>query len=206
MGEKAKVADAHKSRWKHMQQESAQKFIHTQCQEAFLVLMGGVAPAERDHAVGERNEAAVGDRHAMSVLTKITERMLRPSKWAFGVNHPLGAEKRTKPRREGFGIEKRGQRSVKAEFMLRMQLFESIDKLAPKHFTEHLDRQEELWLRSDPSRVIGSKTAGGYNTVHMRMMLELLVPGVENAEEADLRAKPLRVAGDLKQCLGTGSE
>jgi hypothetical protein len=109
MGEKAKVADAHKSRWKHMQQESAQKFIHTQCQEAFLVLMGGVAPAERDHAVGERNEAAVGDRHAMSVLAKITERVLRPSQGAFGVNHPLGAEQRTKPRREGFGIDKRGK-------------------------------------------------------------------------------------------------
>src|SRR5580692_9019552 len=86
----------------------------TQCQEAFLVLMGGVAPAERDHAVGERNEAAVGDRHAMSVLAKITERVLRPSKGAFGVNHPLGAEQRTKPRREGFGIDKRGKRSVKA--------------------------------------------------------------------------------------------
>ena len=170
-----------------MQQESAQKFIHAQCQEAFLVLMGGVAPAERDPAVGERDEAVVGDGHAMSVLAKITERVLRPSKGAFGVNHPLGAEQRTKPRREGLGIDKRGKRSVKAEFMLRMQLFESIDELAPKHFTEHLDRQEELWLRSDPSRVIGSKTAGGYHTVYMWMMLELLIPGVKNAEEADFQ-------------------
>jgi hypothetical protein len=90
--------------------------------------------------------------------------------------------------------------------MLRMQLFESIDKLAPKHFTEHLDRQEELGLRSDPSRVIGSKTASGYHTVYMWMMLELLIPGVKNAEEADFSAKPLRVAGDLKQCLGAGPE
>jgi hypothetical protein len=87
-----------------------------------------------------------------------------------------------------------------------MQLFESIDELAPKHFSEHLDRQEEPWLRIDPSRVIGSETAGGYHTVYMRMMLELLVPGVEDAEEADLCAKTFRIAGDFKQCLGAGPE
>jgi hypothetical protein len=40
----------------------------------------------------------------------------------------------------------------------------------------------------------------------MRMMLELLIPGVKDAEETDLSAKPLRVAGDLKQCLGAGPE
>ena len=206
MGEKAEVADADESWRQYVQQEPAQEFIHTKRQQAFLVLMGGVAPAERDHAVGERDEAAVGDRHAMSVLAKITERVLRPSEGAFGVNHPLGAEQRAKPRREGFRIVKCGERSVEAEFMLRMQLFESIDELAPKHFSEHLDRQEEPWLRIDPSRVIGSETAGGHHTVYMRMMLELLVPGVEDAEEADLCAKTFRIAGDFKQCLGAGPE
>jgi hypothetical protein len=206
MGEEAKVADAYESRWKHMQQESVQEFIHAQRHQAFLVLMGGVAPAERDHAVGERDEATVGDRHAMSVLAEITERVLRPSKGAFGVNHPLGAKQRTKPRREGFRIVKRGERSVKPEFMLRMQLVKAVDKLAPKYFSEHPDRQEELWRRVDPSRVIRSETAGGYNTVYMRMMLELLVPGVEDAEETDLCAKTLRVAADLKKCLGAGPE
>src|ERR1700674_6063879 len=37
----------------------------------------------------------------------------------------------------------------------------------------------------------------------MRMMLELLVPGVKDAEESDLRAEVLRIAGDRKQCFGT---
>jgi len=38
------------------------------------------------------------------------------------------------------------------------------------------------------------------------MMLEFLVPGVQDAEEADLGAEPLRVACDLKQCLGASPE
>ena len=42
--------------------------------------------------------------------------------------------------------------------------------------------------------------------MNVRMMLELLIPGVQDAEEADLRAEVLGVAGDLKQCLGAGSE
>jgi len=206
MGEEAEVADADESPRQYMQQEPPQEFINAQRHQAFLVLMRGVAPAECDHAVGERDEAVVGDGHAMSVLAEITERVLRPSEGAFGVNHPLAAEQRAKPRREGLRIAKRGEFSVKAELMLGMQLFESIDELAPKHCSEHLDRQEELWLRADPSRVIGSETAGRYHTVYMRMMLELLVPGVKDAEEADLCAKTFRIAGDFKQCLGAGPE
>lgn len=42
--------------------------------------------------------------------------------------------------------------------------------------------------------------------MYMGMMLELLVPGVQDTEEADLCAKPFRIAGDLKQCLGAGPE
>ena len=38
------------------------------------------------------------------------------------------------------------------------------------------------------------------------MMLEFLVPGVQDAEETDLGAEALRVACDLKQCLGAGPE
>ena len=40
----------------------------------------------------------------------------------------------------------------------------------------------------------------------MRVRLESLVPGVQDAEETDLSAEALRVTGDLKQCLGAGLE
>ena len=200
------MADAYKSWRKYVQQEAAQELIHAQRHQTFLVLMGGVAPAERNHAAGECDETVVGDRHAMGVLTEITKRLLRPSKGALGINHPFGTEQRTQPRRENLRIVQRGERSVKAEFMLCMQLFEAIDELAPKYLTEHLDRQEELSLRGDPLRVIGGETAGGNNAVHMGMMLQFLIPGVEDAEEADLCAKTFGIARDLKQCLSTGPE
>src|SRR5580704_2400890 len=54
----------------------------------------------------------------------------------------------------------------------------------------------------DPLGVIGGQTSGGDDTMHVGMMLQLLVPGVQDAEEADLSAKVLAVCGDFDQGLG----
>ncbi len=42
--------------------------------------------------------------------------------------------------------------------------------------------------------------------MHVGMMLQLLVPGVQDAEEADLSAKVLAVPGDFDQGLGAGAK
>jgi len=90
----------------------------------------------------------------MGVLAKIAKPMLRTAEGAFRVNHPWGAEQRPKPRCESLGILKCGEGSVEAEFVLRVQLLEAIHEFAPEHFFENVDRQEELPLRVDPSRVV----------------------------------------------------
>ena len=46
--------------------------------------------------------------------------------------------------------------------------------------------------------MVRSKSAGSKDAVDMGMMLQTLIPGVENTEEADLRAKMPRIASDLK--------
>ena len=58
----------------------------------------------------------------------------------------------------------------------------------------------------DPSRVIGGQTAGREYAMDMRMKLELLVPGVQYAEETDLGAQMLRIEGHFEQSLGAGVE
>ena len=42
--------------------------------------------------------------------------------------------------------------------------------------------------------------------MHVRMMEELLIPGVEHAEKANLRTEVSRVGGNHQQCLGAGAE
>src|SRR6266576_7058053 len=108
MGQQSKVSDADESRRQHMQQESPQKFVDAQRHQTLLILVSGIAPAESDGAVGEGDQAMVRDRDAMGVLAQIAKCVLRAAERTFGVNHPFGAEQRTKPGGERFGIGKPG--------------------------------------------------------------------------------------------------
>ena len=83
---------------------------------------------------------------------------------------------------------------------------ESGDKLAAEDTAEYFDGKEEGSARGDPAGVIRSETAGGQHAVDMGMMLQSLVPGMEHAEEADLRAEVTRIAGDLQQGGSTGAK
>ena len=53
-------------------------------------------------------------------------------------------------------------------------------------------------------RVIERQSAGGHDTMHVRVMFELLIPGVEHAKEADLGAEMLGIASDFEESFGTG--
>ncbi len=80
-------------------------------------------------------------------------------------------------------------------------MFQAVHKLTPEHLPENLDRQEESLLRIDPPGVVRSQTSGGNHAVDVRMMLEFLVPGVQDAEETDLGAEALRaLAWHFGQC------
>ena len=78
------------------------------------------------------------------------------------------------------------------------------DELAAEHTAEHLDGEEEAARRTDPSGVIWSQPAGSQNTVSMGVKLQSLIPRVQDAEEADLRAQVTWVAGHFEQCLRAG--
>ena len=110
----------------------------------------------------------IGNRHTMSVLAEITPSVLRTTEGAFGINHPWGAEQGTEPGGEGLRILQHREGAVEAEFVLHMQRSKTVHELAPEHFLEHSDRQEELLLRGDPPRVIRGQTAGGNHTMNMR--------------------------------------
>src|SRR6266566_6625583 len=196
MGQQSEVPDADESRRQYVQQESPQKVVDFQRHQTLLILVSGIAPAESDGAVGERDQAMVRDRDTMCVLAQIAKCMLCATKRTFGVNHPFGAEQRTKPGGERLGIRQGGECSVETEFVFRLQFPQAIHKLATENCTENIDRQKEFFLRVNPARVIRRQTAGWNNTVNVRMMLEFLVPGVKDAEESNLRAEALGIAGD----------
>ena len=50
----------------------------------------------------------------------------------------------------------------------------------------------------NPAQVVWGKTAGGNDAVYVGMRLQVLPPGVQHTEEADLRAQMVRIGGDLQ--------
>ena len=82
------------------------------------------------------------------------------------------------------------------------RFLQGFGELTSEHFCQHVHRKEELLLGRDPTRAIRRQSAGGNNTVDMRMMFELLIPTMQHTEEADVCSQMLRIASDLEQCLG----
>ena len=72
-------------------------------------------------------------------------------------------------------------------------------ELAAEAAAECLDGQKKASRGIDPSGTIGSEAAGGNDVVDMGMMLKVLSPGMEHAEESDVRSQALWIAGKSKQ-------
>ena len=88
-----------------------------------------------------------------------------------------------------------------------MGLLQSFDELAAKDFTENSFGEKEARAPgAHPVRVIPREAAGSDDAVNVGMMLQLLIPGVQDAEEADLCAEMLSICSDLKQRLRARAE
>ena len=75
---------------------------------------------------------------------------------------------------------------------------QSGDKLAPKHFAEHLHGKKEAIPWTNPGGLLESEPSRWNDAVSMRMMLQVLSPCMENAEETDLGAEMARVCRNLQ--------
>jgi len=93
---------------------------------------------------------------------------------------------------------------------MKLVMFErrlkSRDELTAKHAPEHRDREKESRTGSNPAGVIERESAGGDNAVDMRMKLELLVPSVKHAEEADLSPEMSGVTSDFEKRFCTDAK
>jgi hypothetical protein len=77
--------------------------------------------------------------------------------------------------------------------MLAGRPLEEIEKLAAEDAAEDLDGEEEGILGKNPTGVAWVETAGGNDAVEMRMKLQVLPPGMQNAEKANLGSEVLGV-------------
>src|SRR5262249_33985425 len=101
-------------------------------------VVSGVAPAKSDLAIGEGDQAMVGDGHAMGVAAQILQHVCGAAEGMFQVDDPVLSVEWPQPGGEGFGLSEKLQVSMEVELAVTEGLFESVDEFAAKDFTQHL--------------------------------------------------------------------
>jgi len=187
-----------------VQEEATQKLIDGQAHDSLLVGVGGVPPAEGNVTVRECEESAVRDTDAMCVRPEVSQHMLWSAKGWLGVNDPVVKEETAEPGSKAARLLEVCKLAMELELAIAEGLLQTSDELTPEESTEHLHRQEEGTARGDPARMIGCQTASRDDAMHMRVMLQSLVPCMEHAEEADLRAEVPGIAGELLESFRAG--
>ena len=152
------------------------------------------------------DDPVVGDGDPVRVAGQILENMLWATERWLGIDDPVLAKQGTEKGAEGFVLRQWFEPAGQAELAPSEGALEAGDELAAKHAAEDLHWQEEGIAWMDPALVVGRQTAGGDHAVDVRMMQEILPPGVEHAEKADVGAEMFGIGGDLQQRGGAGAE
>ena len=85
-----------------------------------------------------------------------------------------------------------------------VDVLERREEQASEAPAEDLHWQEEVRAPGEPSGPVGRQASSGEDTVEMRVMVELLAPGMEHRQAADVRPAMLRVPGDILERLRHG--
>src|SRR5262245_26214698 len=137
----------------------------------------------------------------MRITGQILQDMLRGAEGLLRIDHPLG---RVQAGQEVVPRWQRRQRAAdpgKGEVALGISVAQRVEEQVAEAPTEDLHRQEEVGATGEPSGPIGCQPPSRQDTVEMRVMVELLPPGMEHGQATDLRAKMLRVPGDVLEGL-----
>jgi len=148
----------------------------------------------------------VRDGDAMGIATQILQHMLGASDGWFGVNHPVFAEKGPQPGSEDLRLREWSEILRKTEMFVLKSGLETSHELTAKNTRQHRDGEKEASAEWNPAGVIARQPTVGNNTMDMGVKLELLIPGMQHAEEADLGPEMSGCASDFEKGVGTGAE
>ncbi len=191
-----------------MEEKTADELAAVECHHPGLLpaVAAIILPLESDLAVLGREEPLVGDRHAMGVAAEIRQHLGRAAERRLGVDHPLGLPQRSQIGGEAGYVLERLQLPEELQLAPIEALFERFEKQTAEQAREHPHGKEEARPARDPALAIRGQAAAGNDAMHMRMMQQVLSPGAEHGEEADLRSQMLRIARDAEQRFGSGAE
>ena len=86
-------------------------------------------------------------------------------------------------------------------------LLECFYELAAEDLAEHFFWEKELLMSgANPAGAVKRQAAGRNDAVDVRMVLEFLIPGMEDTEKADFGAEMFGIGGNFDQGFGAAAE
>ena len=188
VGEEAVVANAMEAVGQYMKQEAAHEFADLEPHDFALstAAIAIVLPAETDMGLVEIKQAAVGDRDAMSVAREIGQDLLGACEGLLGIDDPFGFAQR---REIGPKRVLRFELGQELQFTRSMHGLETLQEQAPEQARKHANRKKEILPASNPPITMRGDAAARHDAMHMRVMIEVLTPGVQDGGDADVGAK-----------------
>ena len=156
-----------------------------------------VLPVKADLAVLQIDQPLIADRNAVRVSRQVLEYLLWSARWRFGVHDPLGSGAGPELELELARVSQEGELPMERKPSSVEGTAKQSQQLSPKHAAKHAHRQEESRPAGDPARAIWSEPTSWYDAMHMRMVLEVLTPRVQDRQETDLGPEVLGIGGDL---------
>jgi hypothetical protein len=194
----------HEALGEDMKKEAADELDGAESHPASSLAASVVLPAEGDLAITDGEDALVGDGDTMRVTGKVAQDLSRsPERW-FRIDDPGFGTERGQPAVPGVGLRQWGESAVEAESFLLEGFLEITQELAAEHPAEDVDGEEEAVVTADPVLAIETEATPRDHAMKVRVMMQILAPGVKHGQEADIRSQVLGVTGNGLQRLGRG--
>lgn len=187
-----------------MHQEPPDEFCAVQCDPAFGISRSFASGRKGNLILCDGEQSAVGDCNPVGIASKVFHGIAEAIKGLLNIGTPVFFIKCVFPFIPKAGITQlfTGRRKDKGAAFVKgckpRHIFAL--ELIPQDFY-----RDKKCSGGSADFSIPCKPAAGKNTVHMHMVSQLLVPGVEDLDDAGLRTEILLIRGQFQERFGAAS-
>ncbi len=185
-----------------MQQETPDKLFVAESDLPFRIT-GFPAPCREDNlCFRDGKDPAVGDCDLVGIAPQIFDGVTKAVEGLLDVRAPVFSIKAVFELLPDAVLLQFPAGGRKNKFLLLMQSLQEGEIFSLKLIPEDSDRDEKLCGRL-PDPAVRSKASPGDDTVHMDMIVQFLVPGVEHLDDPGLCPKVFFVGRQFQKSFGT---
>ena len=184
-----------------MHQETPDKLFMAESDLPFRITGFLSARREGDFCFRDGKDPVVGDCNPVCIPSKILNCIAKSVKGLFDVRTPVLSVKTAFESFPFKGILQCFAGSGKHKLLLLMQRIQKCEIFPLELISQDSDRDEKFCGRF-PDSLVRSKPASGDDAVHMDMVVQFLVPGVEHLDDPGLRSKVFVIGRQFQKSFG----